>query len=269
MTDRYATVFDTLRKSSRKAFIPFTLLGWPNVDDSFEIIRTMIDGGATALELGFAFSDPVADGPIIQAAAFETIDSGFTLNNAFSLLKRIRDYSATIPIGLLVYYNTILSQGVETFYKRASEAGVDSILIADLPADCAEEIASIARAHSIAQVFIISPLTDDTRLQKVASVAGGYLYVVSRLGITGTHESYDSHLESLLSRARKASGLPLCVGFGISTPAHAQAMIGLGADGVITGSRIIQMMQEKQDWVLLSEYIKSMVDAVNLSALHR
>lgn len=261
MSHRYATAFNT------KAFIPFTLLGWPDVDTSFNIIKTMIDSGATALELGFPFSDPVADGPIIQAAAFQTIENGFTLSDAFTLLKRVRDYNATIPIGLLLYYNTILAQVPDQFYKRASAAGVDSILIADLPADCAEEISQIARTNHIAQVFIISPLTDDARLQKVTAVADAYLYVVSRLGITGTHEEYDAQLGSLLQRARKTCDLPLCVGFGISTPEQAQKMITLGADGVITGSRIIQMMQQNLDFTALSEYIKSMLASLSRSSI--
>lgn len=269
MIKRYDNAFAKLSESNRKAFIPFTLLGWPNAEQSFAIIQAMIDGGATALELGFAFSDPVADGPIIQAAAFETIDSGFKLTDAFQLLKRVRAYDANIPIGLLIYYNTVLSQGLGNFYKSAGEAGVDSILIADLPAECAEETADAANSADIAPVFIISPLTDDVRLSAIAQVGRGYLYVVSRLGITGTHEGYDDALQSLLARARKLSALPLCVGFGVSNPEQAGKMIEIGADGVITGSRVIQLMRETKDAGQLRDYVKSMVHAVNLTPTHR
>lgn len=257
MTKRY----DNLKH----AFIPFTLLGWPDAQRSFEIIKTLIDSCATALELGFAFSDPVADGPIIQAAAFETIENGFRLSDAFALLQRVRNYNAEIPIGLLVYFNTVLSQGIDRFYEKAAKAGVDSILVADLPAECADEVEAAATKHNIAPVFIISPLTDDERLAAISRVARGYLYVVSRLGITGVHEHFDTELDRLLKRARNASSLPLCVGFGVSTPAQAKLMIEKGADGVITGSRIIQLMRETRDLSQLSAYVKEMRDAVKFA----
>jgi tryptophan synthase alpha chain len=234
------------------------LLGWPNVDQSFEIIRTMIDTGVTALELGFAFSDPVADGPIIQAAAFETIEAGFTLPDAFALLKKVREYNADIPIGLLLYFNIILSHGIDNFFQRAAEAGVDSVLFADLPIECAQEIKQSANKYDIAPVFIISPMTNEERLRAIAEVAGGYLYVVSRLGITGVHESFDDQLEKLLRTARSVSSLPLCVGFGVSTPEQARFMIDKGADGVITGSRIIQLIRENGNLRQLSEYLQEM-----------
>lgn len=269
MIERYGQKFAELKAGGGKAFIPFTLLGWRTADESFEIVKTLIDAGASALELGFAFSDPVADGPIIQAAAFETIEAGFRLDDAFELLQRIRTYDAKIPIGLLLYYNVVLSRGVERFYKQAADAGVDSILIADLPADCAPEVAGVAQAYGIAPVFIISPLTDDERLAQIAKVALGYLYVVSRLGITGTHETYDNDLQSLLSRARKVTQLPLCVGFGISTPEQAKRMISMGADGVITGSGVIQIVRQQGSGQTLLTYAQSMVNAVNLTATHR
>jgi tryptophan synthase alpha chain len=266
MPDRYETTFAQLKSSSEHAFIPFTLLGWPNADQSFEIIRTLIDAGAAALELGFAFSDPVADGPIIQAAAFETIEANFRLSDAFVLLTKIREYNSEIPIGLLLYFNTVLSQGIDTFFQRAAIAGVDSVLIADLPAECADEITGAAEKHGIAPVFIISPLTTKERLQQIANVAGGYLYVVSRLGITGVHESFDSDLGRLLKDAKQVCGLPLCVGFGVSTPQQARLMIEQGADGVITGSRIIQLIRESGNLSRLSAYVKEMTGAVKHAA---
>jgi tryptophan synthase alpha chain len=261
MSTRYQDAFGKLTSSGGKAFIPFTLLGWPKVDQSFEIIRTMIDSGATALELGFAFSDPVADGPIIQAAAFETIEAGFRLSDAFALLKRVREYDSQVPIGLLLYFNTVLSQGVENFFKQASEAGVDSVLIADLPVECALEIKQAADKYQVAPVFIISPLTNEERLRAIADVAGAYLYVVSRLGITGVHTSFDDQLGELLQTARRVSSLPLCVGFGVSTPEQARLMFEKGADGVITGSRIIQLMRESCSLSQLTDYLKEMKQA--------
>lgn len=269
MTARYATTFAGLKAAGHHAFIPFTLLGWPDAEQSFQIIKTLIDSGASALELGFAFSDPVADGPIIQAAAFETIEANFGLDEAFALLTRVREYNKDVPIGLLLYFNTVLSQGVEKFFARAAQSGVDSILIADLPAECADEISTAASQHEVAPVFIISPLTTKERLGAIAGVAAGYLYVVSRLGITGVHETVEADLTKLLTDARQATDLPLCVGFGVSTPAQARRMIDQGADGVITGSRIIQLMRETGSLSHLSAYIKEMLSATRSAVNHR
>ena len=244
MTDRYEKCFAKLAKSGKKAFIPFTVLGWPDAGRCFQSIKCMIDSGASALEIGIAFSDPVADGPIIQEAAFETLDSGFSLQNGFDLLKRVRQYNNEIPIGLLTYYNTVLSQGNSAFFAKAAACGVDSVLIADLPAECADEIIPEATAEGVNIVFIVSPLTSDARLKKISACASGYIYVVSRLGITGTEERYDDQLSDLLARARKHTKLPLCVGFGVSTPAQATRMLAMGADGVITGSKIVQIIRQ-------------------------
>lgn len=261
--DRYKTAFDSLHKASNKAFVPFTLLGWPNTEKCFETIKAMIDSGATALELGIAFSDPVADGPIIQAAAFEVLDAGFSVTDAFALLARVRKYNATIPIGLLVYYNVVLARGIDKFYSDAAKAGIDSVLIADLSIDDADEVVTIATKHSIQQVFIVSPLTDEPRLKRIASLAGGYIYIVSRLGITGTEERHDVGIEALLQRTKVASDLPLCVGFGVSSPDNARNMFSAGSDGVITGSKIIELIRtdEAPDYPRLREFVTAMVSA--------
>src|SRR5262249_40524448 len=153
--------------------------------------KRMIDEGATALELGLAFSDPVADGPVIQRATNEVLEGGFTVDQAWALLSRVRKYNSNIPIGLLCYLNIVLARGAERFFEQAATCGVDSVLIADLPPDAADEVAPVAEAHGIALVFIVSPLTSDARLSKIASLSKAYLYVVSRLGITGVQETHD------------------------------------------------------------------------------
>jgi tryptophan synthase alpha chain len=266
MPDRYERSFKQLQNAGRKAFIPFTLLGWPDAGRSFEIIKTFIDAGASALELGLAFSDPVADGPVIQAAAFETINSGFTFNDALTLIKRVRQYNIDIPIGLLIYYNAVLAQGADKFFQKLNEAGVDSVLIADLPPESMAEVAADCGKNAINLVCIASPMTTEERFKKIAQHAGGYLYIVSRLGITGVEERYDKGLPDLLAMARKHSSLPLCVGFGISTPEQAREMINLGADGVITGSRIIQLIRENEGSPVaevLLPYLQSMKGSVD------
>lgn len=262
LVNRYSVRFDGSRVKGKKALMPFTLLGWPNLDASFEIIQTLIDSGATALELGIPFSDPMADGPIIQAAAKEALENGFSVDRGFELLKKVRVLDAEIPIGLLVYYNLVLARGVERFFADMAESGVDGLLIADLPPEQVQEVAPMAQKYNIQLIFIVSPLTSDARLALILKYAGGFHYVVSRLGITGVEDRYDAALAELITRLKAKSDLPVFVGFGISKPTHVRQMITLGADGVITGSAVIQKARENSG---LAEFIQEMLDtAVSL-----
>jgi tryptophan synthase alpha chain len=244
MDNRYTARFRLLRQNNQKAFIPFTLLGWPDKELSLSIIKTMIDSGASMLELGWAFSDPIADGKIIQAAAFETLATGFKVEDALELIEQVRKYDADIPIGLLMYYNMLLAQGPESFFQQAATAGVDGVLVADLPAENAQEIIPHAQKNGIAPIFMVSPLTSAERLPLILQHAEGFLYLVSRLGITGTNDQYDQQLPAVLQEIRRQSDLPVCVGFGISQPQHARFMIDMGADGVITGSALIELIDK-------------------------
>lgn len=272
MRNRYDVRFEKLRSQKEKAFIPFTVLGWPDADKSFNVVKTMIECGVSALELGIAFSDPVADGPIIQKAAFETIDSGFKVSDALELVRRIRSFNDEIPIGLLVYYNLMLAMGVEKFFSKAKECGVDGVLIADLPVECADEIEPLAKAHGIATIFIVSPLTTPDRLGAIFKSAGGFLYLVSRLGVTGTGERLsekDSRLKGLIESIKCRSQLPILAGFGISRPEHARQMFELGVDGVITGSRIVELIDKtpfEEVPAVLKQFIDSMLATCKLSA---
>lgn len=260
LPDRYSQLSARLKAEGRQAFVPFTVLGWPNKEDSHTLINSLIESGADALELGVAFSEPVADGPEIQKAVNETLATGFTCDDAFDLIAAVRKQHQDIPIGLLVYYNVVLKRGVRNFYAAAHQAGVDSILIADLPVESADEVSAAAGEFHIAPIFIVSSLTSEERLAAIASQARGYIYVVSRLGITGVEERYDADLQNLLLRLRRQTKLPLFVGFGVSTPEQARRIVALGADGVITGSRVIQLARSQRSSV--AEYIESMKQAV-------
>jgi len=267
MQNRYKQRFDFLKSQGKKAFIPFTLLGWPTSGASLDIIKTMIDSGASALELGFPFSDPVADGPLIQQASTEALARGFRMQDGMTQLRAIRALDANIPIGLLVYYNLILAYGVEAFFHDLSQIGVDGVLIPDLPPELMDEVAPYAEANGIALILIVSPLTTPERLSMVCQYAGGFIYVVSRLGITGVESRYDADLADLLTQIRSNTSLPACVGFGVSTPEQAKIMTRLGADGVITGSRVIQLVREagpKRLREVLAPYLQAMVQAVNV-----
>ncbi|MBI3618767.1 tryptophan synthase subunit beta [Candidatus Peregrinibacteria bacterium] len=173
-----------LERKGKPLFVPFVVLGDPDRKRSVEIIRALVESGADALELGFPFSDPSADGSVVQAADVRALQAGIRIDDCFEMLREIRTFTS-MPIGLLVYYNLVLQRGVENFYRDCAESGVDSVLIADLPLEHASEVVPIAKAHGIAQVFLVSEVTTDDRLKKIAEIAEGYLYVVSYLGVTG------------------------------------------------------------------------------------
>jgi len=246
-------------KNGKPLFIPFVVLGDPDKEKSLDIVKTLIESGANALELGFPFSDPPADGPVIQAADMRALKAGIRVNDCFDLLRDIRKVT-DIPIGLLIYYNLVLQRGIDKFYKDCSDAGVDSVLIADLPLEHAEEVVPIAKKHGIAPVFIVSELSSDERMQSVAEMSDGYLYVVSYLGVTGVKESIlEGKIKDTIDRARKHTDLPLCVGFGINSAQQAQAAVKAGADGVIVGSRIVK---EVPDIKKVRDICREFVDTI-------
>lgn len=281
MTNRYEKLFADLKASGKRAFIPYTLLGFPNPELSFQAMERMVKGGAAALELGLAFSDPLADGPVIQQASAETIESGFKTQTAFELISKVRELSKSIPITLMCYYNSVLAQGAERFCKNAAQSGVDGLLIVDLPPDqlAGDAAAALARENLVEQaktnnlqlIFIISPLTTEDRLELISKHAGGFLYAVSRLGTTGVEERYDSQLADLITRASKRTKLPIAVGFGVSTPEQAKKMFSINASAVITGSKIIEWIdsirKNKSTLDELQAYVQTMVEAGHNASL--
>jgi tryptophan synthase alpha chain len=264
MIGRYAFRFGELKELGHKAFIPFTVLGWPNPEACLSQVSMMLRAGVSALELGFPFSDPIADGPVIQKAAHETLQSGMKIDDVFALLERIRGLSPNIPIGVLVYYNMVLAHGVGTFFKRCADVGVDGVLIADLPVESADEVLPAAQENGIELIYLISPVTTPARIEKICRSAGGFLYLVSRLGVTGTSErdsGADARLAEVIETVRKKTSIPICAGFGISTPQHAESMLSLNVDGVITGSRVIEIVaSSKNAEADLFDFCRQMVD---------
>ncbi|MEB3207193.1 MAG: tryptophan synthase subunit alpha [Vampirovibrionales bacterium] len=241
-------------RASKLSLMPFTVLGWPTVATSWRIIETLASHGADALELGLPFSEPIADGPVIQAAVTETLHNGFTLADGWQLVARTRAHFPDLPISVLVYTNTVLSMGVEAFYQKAAEVGINAVLVADCPAETAQHLLiKAAHANGISPIFLISPVTDPSRIDLMArclqpqadrGASFSYWYVVSRLGVTGVDTRYDAALADTLSRLKSISHLPAYVGFGISSPDSVHHMRQLGADGVIVGSKIIQTVRE-------------------------
>ncbi|MBN2271910.1 MAG: tryptophan synthase subunit alpha [Sedimentisphaerales bacterium] len=242
----YKQVFAELKQAGRPALIPFFVIGDPDFDTSLEIVKTAIDAGADILELGIAFSDPIADGPTIQKADIRAMRSGMTVAKACRFIRQVKDYR-DIPIGLLMYYNLVYQYGTEKFFTEFHKAGVNSVLVADLSIDDAGEIEGPARAAGLDTVFMVTPITAPERMKRIASKTTGFIYTVSVLGVTGSRNELSDTVEGLVARLKKLTDVPVCVGFGVSKPEHAAAIAAAGADGVIIGSRVVSLVEANLD----------------------
>jgi len=239
---KYSQVFSELRKQKRAALIPFFVIGDPDFDTSLAIVKAAIDAGADVLELGIPFSDPIADGPTIQKADIRALRSGMTVTKALNLIRQVKNYKDT-PIGLLMYYNLIYHYGTEEFFRDFHEAGVNSILVADLSIDDADEIIPFAASAGLDTVFMVTPNTDPERMKLIASKTTGFIYTVSLLGVTGSREQLSDTVQELVGTLKKLTSVPICVGFGISKPEHAVTIARAGADGVIIGSKLVGLIE--------------------------
>jgi len=244
--NRIGQMIDALAAQSQGAFVPFVVLGDPDPEQCLRLMDRLVAEGADMLELGFPFSDPPADGPVIQAADQRALAAGMTPPLAFELLAEVQRRHA-IPVGLLVYYNLVLQYGVEAFYDRCAEVGVDGVLVADLPLEESERAVAAAQQAGVAPVFIGSGLSSDERLAALSRVAEGYLYAVTRVGITGAEEALDTRLADEFARFRRAIDLPVLAGFGISTPEQVKHVLAAGADGAISGSALVRQIAANLD----------------------
>jgi tryptophan synthase alpha chain len=238
----YKQVFSELAGHNRAALIPFFVIGDPDFNTSLGILKTAIDSGADILELGIPFSDPIADGPTIQKADIRALRSGMTVKNALKFIQEIKGYK-DIPVGLLMYYNLIYQYGIERFFHDFHQAGVNSVLIADLSIDDADEIIQPAESAGLDTVFMITPNTDSERMKLITSKTTGFIYTVSLLGVTGSREKLSDTVEELVGRLKKLTDVPVCVGFGISREEHAATIARAGADGIIIGSKIVELIE--------------------------
>ncbi len=244
---RLDRTFAGLRERGHAAFVPFLVIGDPTPDDTVALTDALVAADADVLEFGFAFSDPPADGPVIQAADVRALEGGITPTRSFEVLAEVRRRHPEVPISLLLYYNLILRAGVDRFYARCAEVGVDAVLVADVPLEESDDAVTAARTHGIAPVFIGSELSTDQRLAKVAEVADGFLYAVARIGTTGERTDVAADIDASLARFRRYVPLPILVGFGISGPEQARQVIDAGADGVIVGSAIVRRIAAHLD----------------------
>ncbi len=242
--NRYAAMFDRL--AGEGAFGAFLMLGDPDLATSAKLLDTVVAGGADMVEVGIPFSDPVADGPVIQAAAKRALAAGVKVADCFDLIAGFRARHADVPLGILTYANLVMARGRDDFFARAAAVGADSLLVADVPVREAAPWADGMRAVGLDPVLIAAGNTPPATLAEITSLGSGYTYCVTRAGITGTHAAaeFDSDLIDALA---KAGAAPPIFGFGISTPDHVRAALAAGAAGVISGSAIVSLAAEGGD----------------------
>lgn len=255
---RYTAMFDRVRGAGEGAFIPFAMLGDPDPAGSLALVRSLAVAGADALELGLPFSDPVADGPVIQAAASRALAAGVRRADCWNILREIRSEFPDIPVGLLVYANLVCHRDAAEFYGEAALAGVDSVLVADLPVIESAPLADAARAAGICPVFIAPPNADDARLRAIAAAGEAYTYVTSREGVTGTDERLHQGQAGVIERLKELGAAPPVLGFGIATPEHVRTALSIGALGAISGSAVVRLAARGGD---VSGFVREMKDA--------
>jgi len=219
--------------------MPYLCMGHPELESALELVPALVEGGADLIELGVPYSDPLADGATIQAASQRALENGMSLALCLEQVAALRGESIEVPLLLMGYYNPIFQMGVQAFVERARVAGVDGLIVPDLPPEEAAELQGALREQEMDLIFLLAPTSDDARVQQVAAQASGFLYLVSLVGVTGARDRLPPELEAFINRVRRASDLPLAVGFGIGTPVQAQR-VAAAADGVIVGSALIR-----------------------------
>jgi tryptophan synthase alpha chain len=241
MDNRIDTAFARLRELRLKAFVAYVAAGDPDFARSLDVIHALADAGADIIELGLPFSDPLADGIVNQMAAERALKAGMTTVKALELIREFRRTRQT-PIVLFTYLNPVFAYGFEAFHRDAAEAGADGILLLDLPPDEAALNPELAAGVGLKQIRLIAPTTPPERLKLLAQSAAGFIYSLSRTGVTGAHGVPSANIAELVAAIRQHTTVPVCVGFGISTPAQA-AMVASAADGVIVGSAIVKQIE--------------------------
>jgi len=242
---RYASMFDRLQARGEAAFGGFLMLGDPDLATCAQLLDALVDGGADMVEVGIPFSDPVADGPVIQAAAVRALEAGTRVDDCFRLLKTFRSRHADVPVGILTYANLVAARGRERFFADSAAAGVDSLLIADVPSLEVEPYADAARVAGVDLVMIAAPNTPGQTLTRIARNCSGYTYCVARAGVTGERQELALEHDQLFTTLRSVGAPPAVLGFGISTPDHVRQAIASGAAGVISGSAIVRLAVEE------------------------
>ena len=242
--DRIKETFTQASREKRACFIAYVCAGDPAFETSIEICRALIDAGTDILELGVPFSDPLADGLTNQLAAQRALEAGMNSTKVLDLVRRVRTFSQ-IPIVLYTYYNLVFSQGIKNYVRDAKEAGVDGLLTLDLPPEESDELLEASRTQGLKNIFIVAPTTPAERVKRIADAASGFIYYVSREGVTGVRDSLASNIGEAVTAIKKHTPLPVVVGFGISNADQVRS-VGTYADGVVVGSALVNCIAENQ-----------------------
>lgn len=247
--------------SNGKAFIPFITCGYPTMDTTYECVLAAVENGADLVELGIPFSDPTAEGPVIQGANVVALEAGATTDLVFDLVKRLRD-KTDVPFAFMTYANVVFSYGMDKFMSRCQELRVDGIILPDVPLEEKSEFSEVASKYGIDMISLIAP-TSENRIAEIAKDATGFIYVVSSLGVTGVRSEITTDIGSIVDVIRSNTDVPCAVGFGISKPEQAAKMSAI-SDGAIVGSAIIKIITEHgtDSAKYVGEYVKSMKDAI-------
>ena len=246
---------------NKKAFIPFITCGDPDLETTGKLVKEAVKNGASLVELGIPFSDPTAEGPVIQGANLRALEGGVTTDKIFDFVRELRK-EVTVPMVFMTYANVVFSYGSESFIKTCSEIGIDGIILPDLPFEEKEEFLPECHKYGVDLISHIAPTSKD-RVAMIAKEAEGFIYLVSSLGVTGTRTEINTDLDSIVKIIRENTSVPCAIGFGISTPEQAKKMASI-SDGAIVGSAIIKIMEKygKESPAYVGEYVKSMTDAL-------
>ncbi len=260
---RIASAFTAADGSRKKAFIPFITCGDPTLDVTEEAVVAMVEAGADLIELGIPFSDPTAEGPVIQEANIRALANKVTTDDVFALVARLRERGVQIPMVFMTYSNVLFSYGLERFAAGAAKAGIDGVILPDVPHEEKPEFAEPLAAEGLELVSLIAP-TSHERIRRIAGDAAGFVYCVSSLGVTGVRSEITTDIAAMVELVRSATDVPCAVGFGISTPEQA-ANMAAKSDGAIVGSAIIKILAEhgKDAVPYVAEYVRSMAEAVH------
>jgi len=254
--------FAALKEQGKKAFVSYTMAGDPDFETSLKIVRGLPAAGVDVIELGLPFTDPMADGPTIQLAGQRALEGGMTLQRTLDLAAAFREDDDTTPIVLMGYYNPIYSMGVDAFLKAAKAAGIDGLIVVDLPPEEDSELCIPAQAAGLNFIRLATPTTDDARMPRVVQNTSGFVYYVSITGITGAAEAEAGDVSPAVKRIQDASGLPVIVGFGVNTPEKSRAIAQV-ADGVVVGSAIVSKIAEGNSVEDVLAFVKSLSDGAH------
>jgi tryptophan synthase alpha chain len=242
------------------ALIPYITVGYPSVETTLKAVPLLASSECDIIELGIPFSDPLADGATIQRASYEALRQGVTPKVCFEVAQELRR-QVEIPLVFMTYYNPVLKFGLEQFCSNCAEVGIDGLIIPDLPPEEGDELEKSTKRHGLDLIYLLSPASTEERIKLVASRSSGFIYLVSLTGVTGTRDKLPEELEGFVARVKARTEKPLCVGFGVSTPEQARRIANI-ADGVIVGSRIIQLLDEDKSLKNVCSFVKSLSTAL-------